>query len=423
MTLGELDRKVLWHPFTQMQEWAPLIIAEGEGCFLVDEDGRRYLDGVSSLWCNVHGHRHPRLDGALRAQLDRIAHSTFLGLSHEPGIRLAAELLEVAPRGLRRVFYSDSGSTAVEVALKQSFQYWQLRGHPAKQRFMRLTEAYHGDTLGAVSVGGIELFHRLFGPLLVRSIAVPTPAGTDGVDALSFIEGELERGADEIAAFVVEPMIQGAAGMLVHPPRFLSRLAELCREFRVHLIADEVATGFGRTTRMFACEHEGVEPDFLCVAKGLSGGYLPLAATLATEEIYEAFLGPRRKMMQFFHGHTYTANPLACAVARESLRLMRESTLKSAQAIEPVYALALERVAKVKGVREVRRSGLMAGIELEADPSGLMGAEVCERARAHGLILRSLGNVVVWMPPLVIGLSELELLERGTTKAISDCFT
>ena len=423
MELSELDKRVVWHPFTQMAEWDPLVIAAGDGCFLVDERGRRYLDGVSSLWCNVHGHNHPRLNRALREQADRLAHSTFLGLTHEPGIRLAAELLEVAPQGLSRVFYSDSGSTAVEIALKQSFQYWQLRGRPTKQRFLRLTEAYHGDTLGAVGVGGIDLFHRIFGPLLVQSIAIPTPFATDGRESLARVEEELERRAYEIAAFVLEPLVQGAAGMLVHPPGFLRAVAELCRRHQVHLIVDEVATGFGRTGRLFACEHEQVRPDFLCVAKGISGGYLPLAATLTTGEIFDAFLGARAEMKHFFHGHTYTANPLACAVGRESLRLLRESTLANAQQREPELGAALDRLASVSGVRSVRRRGLMAGIELDARPGRAVGVEVCDRARDHGVILRPLGEVVVWMPPLVINGAELQLLERATARAIADVFT
>lgn len=420
MNLRELDQRVLWHPFTQMAEWDPLVIAAGDGCYLIDDHGRRYLDGVSSLWCNVHGHNHPRLNRALREQAERIAHTTFLGLTHEPGIRLAAELLEVAPPGLTRVFYSDSGSASVEIALKQSFQYWQLRGRPTKQRFLRLVEAYHGDTLGAVGVGGIDLFHRIFGPLLVHSIAIPTPFGTDGSAALARVEEELERRAYEIAAFVLEPRIQGAAGMLVHPPGFLRSVSELCRRHHVHLIVDEVATGFGRTGRMFACEHEQVRPDFLCVAKGISGGYLPLAATLTTEDVFEAFLGARSELKHFFHGHTYTANPLACAVGRESLALLRESTLAQAQAREPELAAALDRVAKLPGVREVRRCGWMAGIELEARPGREVAVEVCERVRAHGVILRNLGDVVVWMPPLISGTSEIELLGTATVRAVAE---
>ena len=418
--LATLDREVLWHPFTQMAEWSPLVIAGGDGNFLIDQAGRRYLDGVSSLWANVHGHRHPRLDKAIRDQLDRLAHSTFLGLTHEPGIRLAADLVAVAPKGLSRVFYSDSGSTAVEIALKQSFQYWQLRGRPSKQRFLRLGEAYHGDTLGAVGVGGIDVFHRIFGPLLVQSIPIPTPAGTDGSEALARLAGELERRADEIAAFVFEPLIQGAAGMLVHPPGFLASAVELCRRFGVHVILDEVATGFGRTGTLFACEQENVQPDFLCLAKGISGGYLPLAATLTTEEVYSAFLGRRAEMKHFFHGHTYTANPLACAVGVESLRLLQESTLSNAKARLPEVAAALERISTLAGVKEIRRVGMMVGIELEAKDGRFLGAEVCDRVRQHGVILRPLGDVVVWMPALTLNATELTLLEQATTASIRE---
>lgn len=418
--LEAVDREVLWHPFTQQAEWSPLVIARGDGNYLVDTEGRRYLDGVSSLWCNVHGHGHPRLTAVLAEQAQKLAHSTFLGLTHEPGIRLAEALVEVAPKGLSRVFYSDSGSTAVEVALKQSFQYWALTGRPKKQRFLRLGEAYHGDTLGAVGVGGIDLFHRVFGPLLVQSIAVPTPAGTDGGAALSVLERELATRADEIAAFIFEPLIQGAAGMLVHPVGFLRRAAELCRQYGVHLILDEVATGFGRTGTLFACEQEQVSPDFLCLAKGISGGYLPLAATLTTEEVFGAFLGRRAEMKHFFHGHTYTANPIACAVGLESLRLLREETLANAQARIPEVSAALARVAELPEVLDVRSVGLMVGIELQPIEGRFLGAEVCDRARAHGVMLRPLGDVVVWMPPLSLRPEEVNELEAATRNAILD---
>jgi len=419
-TLEDLDRSVLWHPFTQMQEWDPLVIVSGAGNYLFDREHRRYLDGVSSLWCNVHGHRQPELDRALHEQLERIAHSTFLGLTHEPGIRLAAALLEVAPSSLRRVFYSDSGSTAVEIALKQSFQYWALRGQPAKQKFLRLDEAYHGDTIGAVGVGGIELFHRIFGPLLVHSVAIPSPAGTDGQASLARLEYELATRAYEISAFIMEPLVQGAAGMLVHPPGFLAKAAALCKQHGVHLILDEVATGFGRTGTMFACEREAVQPDFLCLAKGISGGYLPLAATLSTEEIYAAFLGARSELKHFFHGHTYTANPLACAVGIASLSLLRSSTLANAQARISEIAAALARVSHEPGVKETRQCGLMVGIELHAHSARAIGVEVCARARAHGVIIRNLGDVVVWMPPLTITRDDLDLLERATIAAIRE---
>lgn len=416
--LAGLDQQVLWHPFTQQAEWKPLVISHGDGNFLVDTEGRRYLDGVSSLWANLHGHRHPRLDAALRAQLDRMAHSTFLGLTHEPAIELAAALVEVAPTGLSRVFYSDSGSTAVEVALKQSFQYWSLRGKPKKQRFLRLGEAYHGDTLGAVGVGGIDVFHRVFGPLLVQSIAIPTPAGTDGAASLDRLESVLKTRADEIAAFIFEPLIQGAAGMLLHPRGFLARAAALCREYGVHVILDEVATGFGRTGLMFACEHEAVSPDFLCLAKGISGGYLPLAATLTTEEVYSAFLGSRAEMKHFFHGHTYTANPLACAVGLESLRLLLQETLANAQARMSELRAALDRCGRHPAVLDVRGVGLMGGIELRAQPKRFVGVEACEAVRARGVILRPLGDVVVWMPPLSVRAEEIELLASATHAAL-----
>ena len=417
--LETLDLRVSWHPFTQMAEWSPLVIERGEGNYLIDTQGRCYLDGVSSLWCNLHGHHHPRLDRALRDQLEKIAHSTFLGLAHEPGIRLAAALVEVAPRGLTRVFFSDSGSTAVEIALKQSFQYWQLRSRTTKRKFLRLGDAYHGDTLGAVGVGGIELFHRVFGPLLVDSIAIPSPA-IDSIESLARLERELSNRSDEIAAFVVEPLIQGAAGMLVHPRGFLKSASDLCRRHDVHLIVDEVATGFGRTGTLFACEQESVCPDFLCLAKGISGGYLPLAATLATEEIYQAFLGTRSALKQFFHGHTYTANPLACAVGLESLRLLREETLANGQRQVPAITAALRRMASLPAVRSTRQCGLMVGIELQPKAGELRGAATCERAREHGVILRPLGDVIVWMPPLSISTDELDHLEQATTNAIQE---
>lgn len=419
-SLEDLDRRVMWHPFTQMAEWDPLVIERGDGNYLVDTEGRRYLDGVSSLWCNVHGHNHPRLDRALREQLECIAHSTFLGLTHAPGIRLGEALVDVAPAGLTRVFYSDSGSTAVEIALKQSFQYWQLAGRGTKQRFLRLGDAYHGDTLGAVGVGGIELFHRIFGPLLVQSLAIPSPAGTDGSRSLAVLEDHLRTRADEIAAFVIEPLIQGAAGMLVHPPGFLANVAALCRAHEVHLIVDEVATGFGRTGTMFACEREAVSPDFLCLAKGIAGGYLPLAATLSTEEIYREFLGKRSELKQFFHGHTFTANPLACAVGLASLALLRDDTLPRARRLLPSVEQALVRMRAVAGVREVRHVGFMIGIELESRAGRFMGAEVCQQARSHGVILRPLGDVVVWMPPLSLSSNDLDLLEAATSQAIRD---
>lgn len=435
------DKQVVWHPFTHMSEWIagePLVIDRGEGSYLFDIAGRRYLDGVSSLWCNVHGHAHPRLNAAIRDQLDRVAHSTFLGLTHKPGIELADMLVRLAPKGLTRVFYSDSGSTAVEIALKQAFQYWQLRGE-TRPRFVRLEHAYHGDTLGAVGVGGIELFHRIFGPLIHDSIPVRTPATYPNPERLSLdaiaarsldaLDRTLIEQAGEIAAVVMEPLIQGAAGMITHPPGFAAGVQRICRERGVLLIVDEVATGFGRTGTMFACEQEELEPDFLCVAKGITGGYLPLAATLAREEIFEAFLAERRDMKAFFHGHTYTANPLACAVAIESLSLLEEGVLERGKDLGGYLGRLLhEFIEPMPWVGDVRRRGMMVGIELVEDRASdrmfpveqFRGVRVCEAARKHGVILRPLGDVIVWMPPFCMSRDDADLLASATMKAIED---
>ncbi len=329
-----LDHAHLWHPFTQQRQWCeeePLMIERAEGTTLVAADGRRYIDGVSSLWCNVHGHRHPLIDQAVREQLERVAHSTMLGLSHPGAAELAARLAEIAPGRLSRVFYSDSGSTATEVALKMAFQYWQQRGgqHVRRTSFVHLRDAYHGDTLGSVSVGGIGLFHSAYRPLLFSTHAAEPGDAAD-------LERVLAAREEEIAAVIVEPLVQGAAGIVVHPPGYLAAVRELCDRFGVLLICDEVATGFGRTGTMFACEQEGVEPDFLCLAKGLTGGYLPLAATLATEEVYEGFLGAHEDFRTFFHGHTYTGNPLACAAALANLDAFEsERTLERLRAKDP----------------------------------------------------------------------------------------
>jgi adenosylmethionine-8-amino-7-oxononanoate aminotransferase len=416
MNLADKDRRYVWHPFTQMQDWAaadPLIIARAEGNELIDVDGRRYLDGVSSLWVNVHGHHRKELDDAVRAQLDRVAHSTLLGLANVPSIELAERLVQIAPPGLTRVFYSDSGSTAVEIALKIAFQYQKQRGHAEKQKFLALTDAYHGDTIGAVSVGGIDLFHEIFHPLLFHVLRV-APA----IDAL---EHMLERHAHELAALIVEPLVQGAAGMLMQPPGLLRAARELCTRHGVLLICDEVATGFGRTGTMFACEQEAVAPDLMCLAKGISGGYLPLAATLATDEVYSAFLGEYERQLTFFHGHTYTGNPLACAAGIASLELFeRERVLEKLQpTIARLHARLDEQLAPLGPVVEIRRRGLMVGIELGPYAyDQAIGARVCRDLRSRGVILRPLGNVLVLMPPLSITAAEIDRLIDATRASI-----
>src|SRR5947209_5924160 len=361
--LQDVDRRHVWHPFTQQLGWCeeepPLVIDRGNGTNLYDVDGNAYIDGVSSLWCNVHGHRHPAIDDAIAAQLSRVAHSTMLGLSHEPAIALAEKLVEIAPPGLTRVFYSDSGSTAVEVALKMAFQWSVQRGERERTGFICLRNAYHGDTLGAVSVGGIDLFHSLYRPLLFD--AWQARAG-DAEDLARL----LARHGERVAAVIVEPLVQGAAGMLLQPPGYLRAVRELCDTHGTLLICDEVATGFGRTGTMFACEQEDVAPDLLCVGKGLTGGYLPLAATLASERIYQGFLGRVEEFRTFFHGHTYTGNPLACAAGIATLDTFeRERTLERLQPkIELLRRLLEQRVAILPAVAEVRQRGLMVGIEL-----------------------------------------------------------
>jgi adenosylmethionine-8-amino-7-oxononanoate aminotransferase len=410
MDLAADDRRFLWHPFTQQQGWmeedAP-IIERADRCELIDIHGRHYIDGVSSLWCNVHGHRHPAIDIAVRDQMDRVAHTTMLGLSHRPGIELARRLVEIAPDGLSRVFYSDSGSTAAEIALKMAFQYWQQQGgaDARRTRFISLREAYHGDTIGSVSVGGIDLFHGAYGPLLFSALHAEPGDAAD-------MERLLASHAGEVAAVIVEPLVQGAAGMLVHPEGYLRDVRALCDEHGVLLICDEVATGFGRTGRMFACEHEGVSPDFMCVAKGITGGYLPLAATLTTERVYEGFLGRHEEFRTFFHGHTYTGNPLACAAALATLRLFeQERTLEVLQEKIALLGSLLEPVAAMPGVAEVRRRGFMVGIELAGFPvEARAGHQVTLAARRRGAIVRPLGDVVVLMPPLAITLRELRRL-------------
>jgi adenosylmethionine-8-amino-7-oxononanoate aminotransferase len=418
-SIGELDQRHLWHPFTQQRDWGredPLVIDRGEGTDLIDTEGRRYIDGVSSLWCNVHGHRHPGIDAAIHAQLDKVGHSTMLGLTHSGATELAARLVELAPPGLERVFYSESGSTAVEIALKMAFQFHQQRGgqHRLRTSFVTLDGAYHGDTIGSVSVGGIDLFHGAYGPLLFNSHRVE-PGDAQALERM------LDLHAEEIAAVIVEPLVQGAAGIRVQPPGYLHLVRELCDAHGIFLICDEVATGFGRTGTMFACEQERVAPDFLCLGKGLTGGYLPLAATMTTERVYEGFLGAAEDHRTFFHGHTFTGNPLGCAAAIASLRAFEyEDTLLRLQPKIRLLGELLKDVAAMKEVAEVRGRGFMVGIDLgEHDPALRLGHRVVMEARARGAIVRPLGEVVVLMPPLAISKADLQRLVEIVSEAIS----
>jgi adenosylmethionine---8-amino-7-oxononanoate aminotransferase len=431
--LKELDHSYLWHPFTQMQEWLseePCIIEQGQGHYLIDVNGRRYLDGVSSLWCNLHGHRKKELDDAIRAQLDRISHSTFLGLSHVPGIQLAQKLVEVAPQGLQRVFYSDSGATAVEVAVKMVVQYWQLKGETKRTLIATLAESYHGDTVGSMSIGYSETFHRYHKSLLFPVLRVTPPhvfryyQGKNDKSALEAAIAEAERKLTEnkksLAALVLEPLMQGAAGMWAQPVAYLQALNEICRRNRILLVLDEVATGFGRTGRMFACDHAGITPDILCLAKGITGGYLPLAATLTSEEVFAAFLGEFKDFKTFFHGHTYTGNPLGCAAALANLELFqREKIVEKMQpAIASLHKRLTEEFLPMSHVSDVRHWGFMVGIELVQDkavrksypPEQRIGHRVIIEARKRNVMIRPLGDVIILMPPLSITDAELALL-------------
>jgi adenosylmethionine---8-amino-7-oxononanoate aminotransferase len=442
--LEQWDRDHVWHPFTPMQTYAgerPIIIERANGCVLVDLDGKEYIDGVSSLWCNVHGHRVPQLDQAIRDQLDQVAHSTLLGLANVPSIRLARRLVELAPPGLSHVFFSDDGATAVEVALKMAFQYWRqcAKAQPQKTKFLAIQNAYHGDTLGDVSVGDLARFHHLFAPLLFPTIRAPSPycyrcpLGLERarcqIDCVETLISLVREHHETLVAVVVEPLMQAAAGMIAAPEGYFRRVREITRQMNILLIADEVAVGVGRTGTFFACDRENVVPDFLCLAKGLTGGYLPLAATLTTSDVYQAFLGRSDEGKTFYHGHTYTGNPLGAAVALANLDLLvgKDSPREKPGGLLATLPAKIERLhdhllrmADLLYVGDFRQQGLMAGIELVQDkrtkapfPPGMrIGATVCQSARDQGVFLRPLGDVIVIMPPLAI---EDSLLDRLCT--------
>lgn len=440
--LREWDNQHVWHPFAPMTAYvqeAPPIIAGADGFNLIDSDGRSYLDGISSLWCNIHGHRVPKIDQAVRDQLDRVGHSTLLGLSSEVSIRFAKALVDCTPDGLNKVFYSDSGSTAVEAALKLAYQYHHQKPNPEPQRdtFFCVGNAYHGDTLGSVSVGSIEVFHKVYKHLLFPTIPVPSPIATrvpDGFTKESWLKSCFDQTTEIVkqnhkraAGFVIEPLVQGAAGILVHPPGFLKHVRNLCTEFGIPLIADEVAVGFGRTGTLFACEQEDVQPDLMCLAKGITAGYLPLAATLATDEIYDAFLGQPTEGRTFFHGHTFTGNPLGCAAALASLKLFHDNNvLDNISRLSSAIDDELASLKEAGYVLEVRKKGIMIGIELVPDrttglpfaPELRIGQQVAVEARKHGVIVRPLGDTVVLMPAPAMPEEDVRKLCQATLAAI-----
>ncbi len=430
--LRQWDKRHVWHPFTQMQDWErdeQVIIVKGEGCWLIDTDGTRYLDGVASMWTNVHGHCRRELNEALKEQVDRLEHSTLLGLGSEQSIILAARLAEITPPGLDRFFYSDNGSTAMEVAVKMAYQYQVHSGQPERSRFITFRNAYHGDTLGAVSVGGIGIYHTTFKPLMFEAVQAPSPycyrcelgcsRSSCNMKCIDVLEELMERNTGLIAGLVIEPLVQGAGGMIVQPTGFLKRVRELCDRHDILMIADEVATGFGRTGAMFACNHEGVVPDIMALSKGIAAGYLPLAATVTVDKVYSAFLGSYSELKTFFHGHTFTGNPLACAVALKSLQLFQQDNLLAQ--LQPKIAWLKQRLDDFKlmsHVGDIRQCGLACGIELvENRETGTpypwedrVGIRVCLEARKRGVFSRPLGNTIVIFPPLVISNSELDML-------------
>ncbi len=443
----ELDKECVWHPFTPMRQWLEgredpgRVIVAGEGFELIDSRGRRFIDGFGSLWCNLHGHRVPEIDGAIRAQLGKIAHSTLLGHVSGPSIRLGEKLAGITPPGLEKVFYSDSGAAAVEVALKMAYQFYRNRRQHGRRRFLGLRGGYHGDTIGAMSLGGIDTFGEIFRPLLFETTFVDSPnayhhpAGTEaGRVVLDQIEKILTNAAGEYCAVVIEPLVQGAGGILTHPSGFLRSVRELTDRYDVLLIADEVATGLCRTGRLFACEHEQVTPDLMPLGKALTGGYLPVAATMTTQRIFDAFCADDPEDVAartFYHGHTYTGNALGCAAAEASIDLIFSSALP--EKLDEKVALIRNRLGELAdhpNVADVRQCGMMIGIELVEDrpsrrafdASLRIGAKVCFAARRYDIIIRPLGDVVVLMPAPGMDIDTLDRLLGGTVRTINEYF-
>lgn len=426
------DAAAVWHPFTQHARWLeddPVVVDRAEGMYLWDVDGRRYLDGNASLWVNVHGHAVPELDEAVRRQLGRLDHTTFLGSTHEPGVELAERLLATAPPNLTKAFFGGDGSSSVEAALKMAYQAAAQRGQQ-RPLYLHVAEGYHGDTLGAVSVGGVDLFHATYGPILLDTLTISSPGVLDdgqtrperAAEVVDELRRVMAQQGEQVCAVLVEPLVQGAGGMLTHDVSFLTGVREVCDEFGAYLIVDEVATGIGRTGKMWAVDHAGVQPDLLTCGKGVTAGYLPLSAVLASEEVYEAFLGAPREAKTFFHGHSYTANPLCCAVANANLQLMEErGVVQRAARVGDLMGEWLAPLAEYDGVREIRRVGTMTGIEVHpVDGMERTGFEVCRRMRELGVLTRPLDDVVILMPPLAIGDEDLRVLTDAATQAVRE---
>jgi len=438
----EKDRKYLWHPYTHLKDAEkepPILIEKAQGAKLYDNNGNFYYDTISSWWCNVHGHGHSKIKRAIRKQLNYLEHVLFAGFTHKPAIRLAEALVSIAPKNLKKVFYSDNGSTAVECALKIAFQYWKNKGVPSKEKFVSLDHGYHGDTIGSMSVSGVEAFNEIFSPLFFKSYKAPAPycyrcpmkkeRASCAIECLGPLEEILAKNADNIAALIMEPMILAAGGMIVYPVEYLKSAAALARKYGVHLILDEVATGFGRTGKMFAVEHAGIEPDFICLSKGLTSGYLPLAATLTTDEVYKAFYGSRGDGKTFYHGHTYTANPVACRVAITSLKIFNDdNVLERIGALAPKFHEQMERFRGLKYVGDVRYIGMIGAIELVKnkttkegfDPSDRVGQRVYAEGLKKNLILRPLGDIIYFYLPYCMTEEEIRIVTDSAYNIISE---
>jgi adenosylmethionine-8-amino-7-oxononanoate aminotransferase len=438
--LIDLDHAHVWHPFTQMRGWleeSPLIIDRGQDEFIYDIHGKEYIDGISSLWVTVHGHNRPEINSAIKAQVDKICHSTLLGQASRPSIEVAAYLSTIAPGDMPYTFYSDAGSTATEIGLKIAYQYQQQTNNKQRNKFAALNLAYHGDTIGAVSVGGMDLFHGVYRDLLFDAVRLPAPycyrcelgleRATCDLACAAKAEEILDQEGETLAGLIIEPLVQGAAGIVTHPDGYLRRVFEACRRNNILFIADEVAVGLGRTGKMFACEWENVTPDILCLGKGLSGGYLPLAATMTTRKVFDGFLGKYEEFKTFFHGHTFTGNPVACAAALASLNLYNtDRTLETLQSKIEKFSDLLSELKSLKHVGEVRQRGFMAGVELVSDrstkepfpPEELVPHRVIMHAREQGVVIRPLGNVIVLMPILAVRPENLNRIVEVTGDSI-----
>ncbi|MRR15420.1 MAG: adenosylmethionine--8-amino-7-oxononanoate transaminase [Deltaproteobacteria bacterium] len=443
--LQQKDLQYIWHPCSQMkdyEEFPPIVIERGQGAYLYDTDGKSYLDAVSSWWVNLFGHANARLSGALARQAQMLEHVIFANFSHEPAVDLAEEIVRITPPGLTKVFFADNGSAAVEAALKMSFHYHQQTGHPGKTKFAALTDAYHGETLGALSVGDLDLYSKIYRPLMMNTFRATgpdcyrCPYGQDrrACDAPCFesLERLVTAHADEICGIIVEPLVQCAAGMKIYPPGYLKKLRRLCTEHHIHFIADEIAVGFGRTGKMFACEHAGIRPDILCLSKGITAGYLPLSLVVTTDDMYSAFYADYTELKAFLHSHSYTGNALACAVARESLAIFQDDQVLAKNEIKS--RLIAEKVTRLFAghprLGEYRQLGMIGALELVADPQTKQAFDWRERvgygiyriALAKGVLLRPLGNVIYFMPPYVVEEEDIEKMVTAAFSSINEYF-